>query len=583
MKNISRNLVSISLALALCGGISGLAFAQEAAEETPEPTRWSAPSVSIGTGTFKIDVQTVFNGFVITTPLKDYEPFITTYDGETKGELVEKDTNIKEDDDEDQAAKISVSAEYDNSDAEGVGYSFGAGGGIKRVNNDEGVFEGYFDSPWGKFFFLEKQLTLRAGGLEELWKAWDDNWDYGNFDGGVQLNYNPNFLKGLNVGISLPVKQDAKKAEYPINNLVVGFKLADLIPYTTISAALKRRVGHYDADYIIPADEAREKADRAVAGVPTAYALALAAQTKAQDALTAATAAYNANPQKATLEAAVTAAQTALTTAQTNLETTPNATTTTAYVNALNAHNTAKEALDKAKEELVKAQADKGKADVAVTAVATDVETALDNAYTAEQKAKLFVPLNESMDLTAALDFNFSPVQIRAEVQILDFNVSDDDLKEVAISDRLDAKFQLHPRFDLSLSKLADLGAFSLETFTVYAWIKSDPTYVSDGNGNTELSIEWAPSYKISESLKASLFFGCYYNVWGGNPEKEKKELEDTYAYNQLGLTIRPALEFSFGPNSGIRLRDQIKIQQTGVSPDRGIENQVQVKFWWGF
>jgi hypothetical protein len=522
MKKISRNVVSLSLALALCGSISGMVFAQEAevAVEAPEPTKWSAPSVTIGTGTFKIEVQSVFNGFLVTTPIK-------TYDKDTNKLLDAKDTTIVENDDEDWSGKISFSASYDNSDAPGVGYSFGVGGGIRRANNFDGEFNGYFDSPWGKLWLLNKQLWLRAGGPEDPWTAWNDNWSYGDDPGGaVQLNINPTAitaLKGLNIGVTLPVPKAESKFDYSFKNMIAGIKLAELIPFTTISAALKLRGGHYDA--LIAAAETADKAATA----------ANKAKTDAETALSNAAAAANSNAT--TQEALATAA--------------------------------------------------------AKAAAATAAATAANKAKTdADKLAKSLEPLNESMDLNAALDFNLSPIQIRAELQLADLGKGEDDLKVVPISGGDDVKkrsvnIQLHPRLDLSLSKLVDLGAFSLETFTVYAWIRQDPRYVSDGNSNTELSVEWAPSYKLldngTNSITASLLFGGYYNVWGGNPEEKKNKLEDTYAYNQIGFTLRPALEFKFGPNAGIRLRDQIKIQQTGVAPERGIENQVQVKFWWGF
>ncbi|MDR1326233.1 MAG: hypothetical protein LBK00_09390 [Treponema sp.] len=435
MKKITRNFVSISFALALCGGISGMAFAQEAAEAT-EPTKWSAPSISAGTGTFNIEVQTVFNGFLVTSDVKP-DP-----DGDYP------DTTINEFDDEDYTGKISFSISYDNSNTPGAGYSFGVAGGIRRVNNFGGDFEGYFDSPWGKLWLLNKQLWLRAGGPEDPWTAWDDNWSYGNDpgDGAVQLNINPAALKGLNVGVTLPVPKDELKADYPFKNMIAGFKLSEPLPYTTISAALKL-----------------------------------------------------------------------------------------------------KETVGKSS-------------------------------------------LKDSMDLNAALDFNFSPVQIRAELQVADFNQDEDDLKNVPLTEAVkdnkivrSVNFQLHPRLDLSLSKLVDLGAFSLETFTVYAWIRSDPLYVSDGNGNTKISIEWAPSYKLADGIKAFLFFGGDFDVWGGDATQTEQTLKDGYAYNQIGFMLRPALEFTFGPNAGIRLRDAIYFMQTGIDPERGIKNQVQVKFWWGF
>ena len=570
MKKISRNFVSISFALALCWSISGMAFAQEAEEEAPEPTKWSAPSVTIGTGTFSIGVQTVFNGFLITTPIK-------TYDKDTKGLVDAKDTSIVENDDEDYTGKISFSASYDNSDAPGVGYSFGVGGGIRRVNNFDGEFNGYFDSPWGKLWLLNKQLWLRAGGPEDPWTAWDDNWSYGNDPGGaVQLNINPiaiSALKGLNVGVTLPVPKAESKFDYSFKNMIAGIKLADLIPYTTISAALKLRSGSYDA-LSTAADAATKAATKAGAAVTKAESDLNTVDSTKWSAYTTAKAAA-ATADKALADAKKAAADAA------------DATKIAAVKTAADEAESKAGALKTATETLAKAQPFYWDIYTAADAAKTKADVDAKAATDAATKAK---PLSESMDLNAALDFNLSPIRIRAELQLADLGKGEDDLKKVPISgdgDKRSVNIQLHPRFDLSLSKLVNLGAFSLETFTVYAWIRQDPLYVSDGNLNTELSVEWAPSYKLldngTNSITASLLFGGYYNIWGGDPEKKEQDLKDTYAYNQIGFTLRPALEFKFGPNAGIRLRDQIKIQQTGVDPERGIYNQVQVKFWWGF
>ncbi|MDR1399840.1 MAG: hypothetical protein LBJ41_07960 [Treponema sp.] len=596
MKKMKRNFVSISLALALCGGISGMAFAQEAeateaiteeaevaeaiteeaeaAEEAPEPTKWSAPSVSIGTGTFSIGVQTVFNGFLVTTPTK-------TYDKDANKLVDAGDTTIIENDDEDYTGKISFSASYDNSDAPGVGYSFGVGGGIRRVNNFDGEFNGYFDSPWGKLWLLNKQLWLRAGGPEDPWTAWDDNWSYGNDPGGaVQLNINPiaiTALKGLNVGVTLPVPKVETKFDYSFKNMIVGFKLAELIPYTTISAALKLRGGSYDAlstaadAAATAATKAAQKFSAAETAIQTAGSVSGA--TTWSDYASAKTAAASADKDLADAKKAA--------------ADDPSASNITNVMTKAGAAETAATTLKSKATALAQAHTYHWDNYTAAETAKAAADAAAKTAADAAAKAK---PLSESMDLNVALDFNLSPIQVRAEMQLADLNKGEDDLKKVPISgdgDKRSVNFQLHPRLDISLSDLVKLGSFSLETFTVYAWIRNDPLYVSDDNTNTELSVEWAPSYKLfsddTNSITASLLFGGYYNFWGGDPEKSKKALEDSYDYNQIGFTLRPGIEFKFGPNAGIRLRDQIKIMQTGVDPERGIYNQVQVKFWWGF
>jgi hypothetical protein len=436
MKKMTRNFVSISFALALCVGIVGMAFAQD--DEEPAPNTWGVPSAT--NGTFSIGVQTVYDGFYVTSPFKK----------EVDGKWEEQDTTIAEHDGDDTSylARITINAGYDNSDAPGVGYSFGLVAGLNREVNNGGGFTGTFDNPWGKVFFFDKQLTLRAGGLEELWKAWDDNWDYGNYDGGVQLNINPTALPGLNVGISLPITVAAQKADYPFKNLAAGFKLGGLIPYTTISAALKLR------------------------------------------------------------------------------EAAPNVT----------------------KESVPNVEA-----------------------------------LSETMDMNAALDFNFSPIQIRAELQIANLNVSASDLEEIPLTgkDKDDASvtirtvnFQFHPRLDLSLSKIVDLGAFSLGTFAVWSWIRDDPTYVSDG---ISVGVGWDPSYKLSDAITASLYLE---GNFAGAPLLKDKPLEE---YNKVGFYIRPGLTFSIAPNATIRVRDVITFAEVGVDPKAGLKNVVQVRFTWGF
>jgi hypothetical protein len=446
MKKMTRNFVSISFALALCGGISGMVFAQDA-----DAPVWSTPSTT--SGTFNIGVQTVYDGFVVTTPFKTYN--------EKTGEWEAGDAKINEDDDADQVAQISISAAYDNSDASGVGYSFGVGGGIKRVNNYGGTgFDHWFDSPWGKAFFFEKQLTLRVGSLEELWKAWDDNWDYGPFDGGVQLNINPSFLGGgLNVGVSLPIRMDSDKADYPFKNMVAGFKLGGLIPNTTLSAALKlRETGAYTTT---------TKVDGT--GTVTVDGVKLT------------------GPKEVTV-----------------------------------------------KENLIK----------------------------------------DTMDLNAALDVNFSPIHIYAEMQISDFNQTDDDLEKVSLADRT-VKFQFHPRIEFSVSSLIGFEPFS-STFSVWSWIKDDPLYVSNGSS---VSLGWDSSYKFTSAITALLYLESQFGGDGAGT-LEGTELDD---YNKVGFYVRPGIAFGIAPNAEIRLRDQVTFAEVGTDPKAGIKNQVQVRFAWGF
>jgi hypothetical protein len=432
MQKMTRNFVSISFALALCVGIVGMAFAQEA--EEPAANTWGVPSTT--NGAFSIGVQTVYDGFLVTTPVKKYDA--------TTGKWEEQDTTINENDgdDTDYLAKISINAGYDNSDAPGVGYSFGVEAGLYRAVNNDGEGEPYFSNPWGKAFFFDKQLWLRTGSLESPWNAWANTWTQGGFDGGVELNFNPSFLGGgLNLGVSLPILVKEKKADYPFKNLVVGFKLGEVIPYTTLSANL-----------------------------------------------------------------------------------------------------TLKEA--------------------GPTGTEND-------------------PVS-SMNLSTELRVSLSPIEFYFEMLYSDFDQDSDKLKLISLDDR-SAQLQMHPYLEFSLAKLADLGAFSLASINIGAWIKSDPFYASDGNSNTAFSLEWTPSYKLSDAITAALFFGGYFDVWGGDATKEKAALETAKAYNQVGFTLRPALTFSIAPNAQIRVRDAIYFAQVGVDPDAGIKNQVQVRFFWSF
>ncbi|MDR1400402.1 MAG: hypothetical protein LBJ41_10805 [Treponema sp.] len=151
--------------------------------------------VGDGPGKFVLDMQAEYEFDFITDTSKSSD----------------NDKNWIEELDADKQGKISVAASYD-----GDNYAFGVGGGFRQkratdeVSNDGagGDKEWYLDDAWGKYYLLDKQLWLRGGSMDGLWRIDTDplNKNYGGDNGpGLQINFAPSALKGLNVGVALPV------------------------------------------------------------------------------------------------------------------------------------------------------------------------------------------------------------------------------------------------------------------------------------------------------------------------------------------------------------------------------------------
>ncbi|MDR1398615.1 MAG: hypothetical protein LBJ41_01650 [Treponema sp.] len=105
--------------------------------------------------------------------------------------------------DGDKQAKIEIGVGY-----EGDNYAFGVSitGEKKFAATDVDSTLGLGDA-WGKFYFLDKQLWIRAGSLGNEWSfdtdPYSGNW--GDDGPGLQFNVSPAAVKGLSVGFSLPV------------------------------------------------------------------------------------------------------------------------------------------------------------------------------------------------------------------------------------------------------------------------------------------------------------------------------------------------------------------------------------------
>jgi hypothetical protein len=162
------------------------------------------------------------------------------------------DSWVQENDADNQSkAKVVIGYAGDN-------YEFGTGFGAEKnfaytennfakaaTANDESI-EFYLDDAWGKFYFLDKQLWLRAGGLEGPWHHGTDPDDgnYADGDKGLQFNFSPAAVSGLKVGFTLPVPgpgtrdgsagggtaSDNWSPSYIFSNMVFGLKLDNTIP-----------------------------------------------------------------------------------------------------------------------------------------------------------------------------------------------------------------------------------------------------------------------------------------------------------------------------------------------------------------
>jgi hypothetical protein len=157
--------------------------------------------VLVGSGLFAIDildkdgVATGFSvgmearyGFNMDTPAPDAG---TAYDPEP--------TTLYEQFD-DRQARVSIGVSY-NGDL----YAFGVGAQFNKRWTDTELSYGV-DTAWGKFYFMDKQLWLRAGSLDGVWRIDTDPISLNYADTkGLQLNFAPSSVNGLQVGVALPV------------------------------------------------------------------------------------------------------------------------------------------------------------------------------------------------------------------------------------------------------------------------------------------------------------------------------------------------------------------------------------------
>jgi hypothetical protein len=155
----------------------------------------------------------------------------------------------------DPHAKVEIGVGYD-----GDNYAFGlAARWRKNYVGDGASVE--LDNAWGKYYLMDKQLWLRAGGLAGDWNFWDtfnDGW--GGDNPGFQVALVPTFANGLNVGLSLPVPKPESRhidavekngkeitaakdlnwgASYPFANAVFGLRLNGTIPNLDLATELK--------------------------------------------------------------------------------------------------------------------------------------------------------------------------------------------------------------------------------------------------------------------------------------------------------------------------------------------------------
>ncbi|MDR1399695.1 MAG: hypothetical protein LBJ41_07235 [Treponema sp.] len=143
--------------------------------------------VGDGGGKFVLDMQAEYEFDIIFDASKDHD--------NDKAWIQELDA--------DKQGKISVAASYD-----GDNYAFGVGFGARKAFILDSSPDFYLDNAWGKFYLLDKQLWLRGGSMDGLWRIDTDplNKNYGGDNGpGLQINFAPSVLKGLNVGVALPV------------------------------------------------------------------------------------------------------------------------------------------------------------------------------------------------------------------------------------------------------------------------------------------------------------------------------------------------------------------------------------------
>jgi hypothetical protein len=154
---------------------------------------------------------------------------------------------------------VTISAGYD-----GDNYAFGVAAGFRQkfataslASPMDGNKEWYLDDAWGKYYLMEnKQLWLRAGALTRAWGLDTDplGRNYGGDNGpGLQINFAPSAVSGLNIGVAMPVPlagtrvfkvEDVEQKlnwapTYPFANMVFGLRLNGTIPNLDFGTELK--------------------------------------------------------------------------------------------------------------------------------------------------------------------------------------------------------------------------------------------------------------------------------------------------------------------------------------------------------
>ncbi|MDR0636937.1 MAG: hypothetical protein LBF87_07645 [Treponema sp.] len=220
--------------------------------------------VLAGSGLFALDIPVGDEGGKFTLDsYVDYEFDIVT--DTSKPDDNDKSWIEEVDPDDNKQGRVTVSAGY-----EGDNYAFGVGFGIRR-RYATGDPEFYTDTAWGKYYLLDKQLSIRGGGLAgdwggTIWDTFEGSWS--DDQAGVQLAFAPSALTGLSFGLSLPVPFTDKRTivegksgyydendkkwvnsiaaengnwgpTYPFANLAFGLRLNQTIPGLDFSTEVK--------------------------------------------------------------------------------------------------------------------------------------------------------------------------------------------------------------------------------------------------------------------------------------------------------------------------------------------------------
>jgi hypothetical protein len=468
-----KKLIAISSLLALVLAGSGL-FAVDI-------------PVGDGDGKFTLDLQAEYEFDIITDANEAHDNDKTWI-----GEL-----------DADKQAKVSV-ASYD-----GDNYAFGVGAGFqqKRATDKEvsgSDREWYLDNAWGKYYLLEKQFSIRGGGLAgdwggTIWDTFTGSWS--DDKPGVQLAFAPSFLTGLSVGLSLPVPAPGSRK---ISNAVDAgpgtWKWTDTnndnTPQDTElthtpGTAVKATYGNWGPTYPL---------------VNAVFGLRLNQTIPGLDFSVEAKLNGNAATNK-------------------------------------------------------KTGADEGEGDL------------------------------QGADVHFVGKYTFAPVSLQFSVPITGLAApkpagggdADDPLTKVAVrlifdipngeGSALDlgdpwVQFQMLPNEYVTLNN-------------VWQKVRNDDGYLIVAAKEEKsfkdilIDFEWEPGYSLSESIKAYLWLGVGYKIWGDAPDSS-----DQKKY-PLTVAVRPALEFKFAPSATLKIQDKVSFVRQAT--EKGLKNELGFRFAWKF